>query len=86
MGKLDVLEGDEGNQETLKTLRRLIALNESLKSQEERFKASCKSEMARLQASIAALQGQGVEIIDGLGSGAQVCWSTCHHPKFLHGG
>jgi chromosome segregation ATPase len=40
----------------LDKLRALVAMNESLKSQESQFKAHCREERARLEANIARLQ------------------------------
>eukprot|EP00117_Sycon_ciliatum_P001336 scpid63955/ scgid7041/ Coiled-coil domain-containing protein 93 len=52
--KLDAMETDE-NREVLQKLRGLIALNESLKRQEQEFKTHCKEEMTRLKTEIAKL-------------------------------
>lgn len=71
MAKLDALEGDEANQAILQRLRALITLNESLKSQEEQFRACCKQEMQALQDKISALQGQGVEVLNAESLGAR---------------
>eukprot|EP00051_Salpingoeca_urceolata_P018063 m.251557 g.251557 ORF g.251557 m.251557 type:complete len:624 (-) comp19111_c3_seq4:97-1968(-) len=64
MAKLDALEGDESNQVVLAKLRGLVALNESLKQQEAKFKATCKSEMTSYQERIAKLKGEGIEELD----------------------
>ncbi len=66
--KLDALEADEGNRVALTTLRGLITMNEALKQQEQQFKETCRAEQARLQASIEALEAQGVAALD-LGAG-----------------
>lgn len=62
--ELDRLEGDEGNKVILAKLRGLVSLNESLKQQEQQFKATCKTEAAALQAKISQLRGEGVEVVD----------------------
>ncbi|PVD30507.1 hypothetical protein C0Q70_09774 [Pomacea canaliculata] len=55
MEKLTVIETEE-NQSILTSLRSLVALNESLKKQEQEFKAHCKDEMARLKDNIEHLK------------------------------
>ncbi|KAK3108073.1 hypothetical protein FSP39_000687 [Pinctada imbricata] len=57
MEKLTEIETEE-NQSILQTLRSLVAMNESLKTQEQEFKAHCKEEMTRLKAQIEELQNQ----------------------------
>ncbi|XP_021053931.1 coiled-coil domain-containing protein 93 isoform X2 [Mus pahari] len=42
----------------LQNLRALVAMNESLKSQEQEFKAHCREEMARLQQEIETLKAE----------------------------
>ncbi|XP_074658832.1 coiled-coil domain-containing protein 93-like isoform X2 [Tubulanus polymorphus] len=55
MDKLIEMEAGE-NQVILQQLRSLVELNESLKRQELEFKAHCKDEMSRLQATIDQLK------------------------------
>ncbi|XP_071487637.1 coiled-coil domain-containing protein 93-like [Diadema antillarum] len=57
MAKLDELGGE--NKTVLAELRGLVAMNESLKKQEQEFRAHCKEEMQRLKQSIAELQEAG---------------------------
>ena len=54
--KIAQLEAQSKQQSELVTLKKLIALNESLKKQEGEFKASCKTQMQDYKARIAALQ------------------------------
>ena len=63
MAKLDVVEHDEANREVLAKLRVLVALSDSLKAQEQQFKAGCVAEMGELEERIARLTGDGAEII-----------------------
>jgi len=44
----------------LSKLKSLVMLNESLKTQEAQFKASCKKQLARLQEELRQAQGQQV--------------------------
>ncbi|XP_063964183.1 coiled-coil domain-containing protein 93-like [Lytechinus pictus] len=60
MAKLDEVGGE--NKAVLQELRGLVAMNESLKKQEQEFRAHCKEEMQRLKQSIADLRG-----LDGSG-------------------
>jgi len=46
------------NAEVLKTLRSLVALNESLKKQEQDFRQTCKKQLQELQGMIHALKNQ----------------------------
>jgi hypothetical protein len=46
------------NAEVLKTLRSLVALNESLKKQEQDFRQTCKKQLQELQGMIHALKHQ----------------------------
>ncbi|KAH3719408.1 coiled-coil domain-containing protein 93-like [Dreissena polymorpha] len=55
MQKLSTIETDE-NQGLLQTLKSLVSMNESLKRQEQEFKAHCKEEMARLKEGIDRLK------------------------------
>eukprot|EP00038_Savillea_parva_P010196 m.188551 g.188551 ORF g.188551 m.188551 type:complete len:623 (-) comp17477_c0_seq1:27-1895(-) len=64
MAKLDELEGDEANKPIIAELRRLIGLNDALKTQEKGFKASCQAEMTKLESDIERMEGSGVEIMD----------------------
>ncbi|XP_033127925.1 coiled-coil domain-containing protein 93-like [Anneissia japonica] len=59
MNKLEQVETEE-NKNVLQKLRSLVAMNESLKQQEQQFRAHCKEEMARLKKNIEDLKG-GVE-------------------------
>lgn len=45
----------------LQRLRALVAMNESLKSQEQQFRAHCREEMARLQQNIETLKAEMAE-------------------------
>jgi ribosome-binding protein aMBF1 (putative translation factor) len=53
--KLDALENPQ-NAKLLETLRSLISLNESLRSQEALFRANCKKQMTQLKEMIETLQ------------------------------
>jgi hypothetical protein len=53
--KLKDLEAASTQQEELAMLKKLVALNESLRSQEAAFKASCKAQITDYNARIAAL-------------------------------
>jgi chromosome segregation ATPase len=55
--KMQALETEE-NAEVLKTLRSLVALNESLKKQEQDFRQTCKKQLQELQGMIHALKHQ----------------------------
>ncbi|XP_071955129.1 coiled-coil domain-containing protein 93-like [Antedon mediterranea] len=56
MQKLETVETDE-NKNVLNKLRSLVAMNESLKQQEQQFRAHCKEEMVRLKENIEQLKG-----------------------------
>lgn len=64
MAELDALEGDDANKDAITKLRKLVGLNDALKSQEASFKTTCKSEMASLEEKIEKLEGAGIEIYD----------------------
>nr|XP_032802121.1 coiled-coil domain-containing protein 93 isoform X2 [Petromyzon marinus] len=57
MGQLDSMES-QADSAVLQKLRALVAMNESLKSQEHEFRAHCKEELTRLQSSIEELKLQ----------------------------
>jgi hypothetical protein len=59
--KLKDLEAASTQQEELAMLKKLVALNESLRAQENAFKASCKAQMADYNARIAALSTADAE-------------------------
>jgi hypothetical protein len=56
LGKLSQMEAKASQQGELKTLKDLVSLNESLKTQEAAFKGSCKAQMADYTARIKALE------------------------------
>ncbi|EDL39787.1 coiled-coil domain containing 93, isoform CRA_b, partial [Mus musculus] len=69
----------------LQNLRALVAMNESLKSQEQEFKAHCREEMARLQQEIETLKAErapGEKIISG-GEPQGALTSTMTHNEDL---
>ncbi|NWX81570.1 CCD93 protein, partial [Nothoprocta ornata] len=51
----------QADSNVLQNLRALVAMNESLKSQEQEFKAHCREEMERLQQNIESLKAETVE-------------------------
>ncbi|NXA36073.1 CCD93 protein, partial [Eudromia elegans] len=51
----------QADSSVLQNLRALVAMNESLKSQEQEFKAHCREEMERLQQNIESLKAEAVE-------------------------
>ncbi|XP_022080112.1 coiled-coil domain-containing protein 93-like [Acanthaster planci] len=55
MEDLESIETDE-NKSVLQKLRSLVAMNESLKKQEQEFRTHCKEEMVRLQETISGLK------------------------------
>jgi hypothetical protein len=59
--KLTELEQNSTQQKELKTIKELIALNESLKGKEAEFKAACKSKRQELLAKIQALEQEDDE-------------------------
>ncbi|XP_073503641.1 coiled-coil domain-containing protein 93 [Phyllobates terribilis] len=61
--EMSQLEEEEGTADPglLQELRALVALNESLKSQEQQFRAHCREEMSRLQENIDTLKAETVE-------------------------
>ena len=56
MEKLQEIEKQSHQKEELAMLKRLIALNETLKRQEAEFKASCKSQLQELEDNVKALE------------------------------
>ncbi|XP_042901426.1 coiled-coil domain-containing protein 93 isoform X2 [Parasteatoda tepidariorum] len=56
--EMEALEGAENddNKNLLETLRSLVATNETLKKQEQEFRAHCKEELARLKSEIEELK------------------------------
>jgi chorismate mutase len=56
LDKLTALEGAASQSEELRMLKQLIMLNESLKSQEATFKASCKAQMQDFSARAEMLE------------------------------
>ncbi|XP_073490681.1 coiled-coil domain-containing protein 93-like, partial [Aquarana catesbeiana] len=61
--ELSSLESVESNADpgVLQKLRSLVAMNESLKSQEQQFRAHCREEMSRLQQNIDRLKAESAE-------------------------
>ena len=57
--KLAALESDASQKDDFTTLKHLVSLNESLKSQEAGFKESCKQQMTQLKKQIAEVEGLG---------------------------
>eukprot|EP00604_Paraphysomonas_vestita_P001663 CAMPEP_0174822044 /NCGR_PEP_ID=MMETSP1107-20130205/12726_1 /TAXON_ID=36770 /ORGANISM="Paraphysomonas vestita, Strain GFlagA" /LENGTH=618 /DNA_ID=CAMNT_0016039945 /DNA_START=219 /DNA_END=2075 /DNA_ORIENTATION=+ len=55
--KLADLEKNATQQDELNSLKNLVALNETLRSQEAEFKESCKAQLMELKALIAAAEG-----------------------------
>ncbi|KAJ1175640.1 hypothetical protein NDU88_000927 [Pleurodeles waltl] len=55
LAALETLES-EADSSVLQNLRALVAMNESLKSQEQEFRSHCREEMARLQQNIESLK------------------------------
>lgn len=49
------------NHSVLERLRGLVAMNESLKLQEQQFKTHCQEELARLKQALADLQEEGAK-------------------------
>eukprot|EP00039_Didymoeca_costata_P018754 m.334806 g.334806 ORF g.334806 m.334806 type:complete len:615 (+) comp17444_c0_seq1:141-1985(+) len=64
MAKLDEIEQDEANKESLEKLRALLAQIDKLKDQESKFKATCVSEMESLEEKIEKMKGSGHEVLD----------------------
>ncbi|XP_057286317.1 coiled-coil domain-containing protein 93 [Pezoporus wallicus] len=60
LAALETIES-QADSSILQSLRALVAMNESLKSQEQEFKAHCREEMERLQQSIENLKAEAVE-------------------------
>ena len=58
IAKLNELEKKSAQQDDLKELKRLIILNENLKSQENAFKASCKAQIGEYNAKIEKLKDE----------------------------
>jgi chromosome segregation ATPase len=56
MEKLQEIEKQSHQKEELAMLKKLIALNETLKRQEAEFKASCKSQLQELEENVKALE------------------------------
>jgi oligoendopeptidase F len=61
MKRLNDLEEAATQQEDLQALKNLVTLNESFKSQEAAFKASCKAQMLDFKAKIAALDSEEMD-------------------------
>ena len=64
MVKFEELETEE-NQAILEKLNSLVTMNETLKKQEQEFKAHCQEEMKRLQDDIAKLKQESTQSEDG---------------------
>ncbi|NXI38396.1 CCD93 protein, partial [Galbula dea] len=60
LAALETIES-QADSSILQSLRALVAMNESLKSQEQEFKAHCREEMERLQQNIENLKAEAVE-------------------------
>ncbi|XP_025944895.1 coiled-coil domain-containing protein 93 isoform X1 [Apteryx rowi] len=60
LAALETIES-QADSSVLQNLRALVAMNESLKSQEQEFKAHCREEMERLQQNIENLKAEAVE-------------------------
>jgi hypothetical protein len=60
--KLADLERNATQQDELTSLKNLVSLNETLRSQEAEFKESCKSQLQELRGLIAAAQGAGTDM------------------------
>lgn len=56
IAKLTELEGQSSKQDELATLKHLVMLNETLKAQEQSFKAACKAQMNDFTTRIKALE------------------------------
>ena len=57
--RLTSLVCSHGNHSVLERLRGLVAMNESLKLQEQQFKTHCQEELLRLKQALADLQEEG---------------------------
>ncbi|NWR60063.1 CCD93 protein, partial [Bucorvus abyssinicus] len=60
LAALETIES-QADSSLLQSLRALVAMNESLKSQEQEFKAHCREEMERLQQNIESLKAEAAE-------------------------